>query len=99
MIKVKGLRFMDNEKSADNLACKNAKVMTAVMFKLLEKIYNYGFTALVQRAYTSIMNNSSEDFERKVNEEYRYFIYVTKDPFWKAQFILLKARTGNNLSQ
>jgi hypothetical protein len=90
MIKVKGLSFMNNEKSEDNIALQNSKVMTALKFKLFEN-NNYGFKALVQRAYASIMNNSPEDFEQKVDEDIKYFIYVTKDSFWKVRFILLKA--------
>lgn len=39
---------------------------------------DYGFTSQIQRAAVSVSNNIAEGFERKSNNEFKHFLYISK---------------------
>ncbi len=56
------------------------------------KIFNYNkdfwFKNQIQRAWVSISNNIAEWYERKSNNELKYFLYISKWSCWEVRSML-----------
>jgi len=57
----------------------------------LEHNKDYGFKDQIQRASVSIMNNIAEGFERKSNNEFKYFLFISKGSCGEVRSMLLLA--------
>ena len=73
---------MKFERFEDIIAWQKAKILTVCIYKLFELSKDYGFKDQIQRASVSIMNNIAEGFERKSNNEFKYFLYIAKGFMW-----------------
>ena len=66
------------ERFEDIVAWQKAKELAVSVYKILEHSRDYGFNDQLQRAAVSVMNNISEGFERKSNNEFSHFLYISK---------------------
>ena len=62
----------------DISAWRKAKVLTIEIYKLFSNNTDFGFKSQIERASISIMNNIAEGFERKSNNEFKYFLFIAK---------------------
>lgn len=69
---------MKIEKFEDILSWKKARTLTIEMYSIFQNTSDFNFKNQIQRASISIMNNIAEGFERKSNNEFKYFLYVAK---------------------
>ncbi len=65
--------------------------MTAAIYNLFDKTNDYGFKDQIQRASVSIMNNIAEGFERKSNNEFKYFLFIAKGSCGEVRSMLILA--------
>ena len=63
----------------DILAWQKAKTLTKEIYLKFSDSKDYSFKDQIQRASSSIMNNIAEGFERKSNNEFKYFLFIAKD--------------------
>ena len=61
------------------------------IYKIFSKILDYDFKNQIQRAVVSISNNIAEWFERKSNQELKYFLYISKWSCWEVRSMLYLA--------
>ena len=80
------------EKFEDIIAWQKAKELTLQIYKLFEKSKDYGFRDQIQRASVSVMNNIAEGFERKSNNEFKYFLYVAKGSCGEVRSMLILSK-------
>ena len=69
---------MKIEKFEDILAWQKAKVMTLKLYSLFKDHRDFGFKDQICRASVSVMNNIAEGFERKSDNEFKYFLFIAK---------------------
>lgn len=69
---------MKFERFEEILAWQKAKALTKEVYILFGESKDFGFKDQIQRASVSVMNNIAEGFERKSNNEFKYFLYVAK---------------------
>ena len=62
----------------DIIAWQKAKSLTLKLYEIFKDSKDFSFKNQILRASTSIMNNIAEGFERKSNNEFKYFLYVAK---------------------
>ena len=62
----------------DIIAWQKARILTIKVYKLFEKQKDFGFNNQIQKAAVSVMNNIAEGFERRSNNEFKYFLNVSK---------------------
>lgn len=78
-------------KFEDIIAWQKAKDFTVQIYALFENSKDFGFKDQIQRASVSIMNNIAEGFERKSNNEFRYFLYIAKGSCGEVRSMLIIA--------
>jgi four helix bundle protein len=88
---------MKIERFEDIIAWQKAKEMTVSIYKLFDAIKDYGFKDQIQRASVSIMNNIAEGFERKSNNEFKYFLFIAKGSCGEVRSMLILAKELNKL--
>ena len=69
---------MKIEKFEDIISWQKSKILVLATYKLFEKHNDFGFKNQIERAAVSVMNNIAEGFERKSNNEFKYFLFVAK---------------------
>lgn len=69
---------MKIERFEDILAWQKAKNLTKQVYSTFELCKDFGFKDQIQRASVSVMNNIAEGFERKTNNEFKYFLFIAK---------------------
>jgi len=69
---------MKADRFEDLIVWQNSKELTVKIYKIFENIKDYGFRDQILRASISIMNNIAEGFERKTNNEFKYFLFIAK---------------------
>jgi four helix bundle protein len=69
---------MKFERFEEIIAWQKAKVLTLEIYIILNKIKDFGFINQITRASISIMNNIAEGYERKSNNEFKQFLYISK---------------------
>jgi len=62
----------------DIIAWQKARILTNRIYKIFENHKDFGFNNQIQRSSVSIMNNIAEGFERRSNNEFKYFLNVSK---------------------
>ncbi len=60
------------------VAWQKAKSLTINLYAIFDNSRDFSFKDQIQKASVSIMNNIAEGFERKTNNEFKYFLYVAK---------------------
>lgn len=76
----------------DIISWQKAQDLTFHIYTLLRNIKDFSFRDQIQRAWMSISNNIAEGFERKTNNEFRYFLYVAKWSCWEVRSMLTFAK-------
>ncbi len=89
---------MGIEKFEDIIAWQKAKELTVQVYNLFSNSRDFGFKDQIQRASVSVMNNIAEGFERKSNNEFRYFLYVAKGSCGEVRSMLIIAKDLNIIS-
>ena len=62
----------------DIIAWQKAMALCVKVYNLFKEHKDFSFKDQIQRAAVSITNNIAEGFERKSNNEFKYFLYVAK---------------------
>lgn len=82
---------MKIERFEDKKAWQKAKELTKEIYFLFEKSKDFGFKNQIQRAAVSIMNNIAEGFERKSDNEFKYFLFIAKGSCGEVRSMLILA--------
>lgn len=82
---------MGIERFEDIIAWQKAKELTIRVYQLFENCKDFGFKEQIQRALVSVMNNIAEGFERKSNNEFKYFFYIAKGSCGEVRSMLIVA--------
>ena len=82
---------MKFDRFEDIIAWQKSKLMTVEVYKLFESCRDFSFRDQIRRASVSVMNNIAEGFERKTNNEFKYFLYVSKGSCGEVRSMLLLA--------
>lgn len=69
---------MKFERFEDILAWQKARVIVNKVYSATVNSKDWGFNDQIQRASVSIMNNIAEGYERRSNNEFRNFLYISK---------------------
>ena len=69
----------------DLLVWQKAKEQVVSIYKIFRACKDYSFRDQIQRAAISVMNNIAEDFERKTNNEFKYFFKYIKRKQWRVK--------------
>lgn len=69
---------MKIEKFEDVIAWQKAKELAVCVYKLFKNSRDFGFRDQIQRAAISVSNNIAEGFERRTDDELKYFLYIAK---------------------
>ena len=69
---------MKFDRFEDIIVWQKAQELALIVYNLFDKHKDFGFINQIQRATVSVSNNIAEGFERKSNNEFKYFLYVAK---------------------
>ena len=83
----------------DIIAWQKAKELTIQVYRLFEESKDFGFKDQVQRASVSVMNNIAEGFERKSNNEFKYFLFIAKGSCGEVRSMLYLAKELNKIPE
>lgn len=83
---------MKFERFEDIIAWQKAMNLTVSIYKEFEDSKDYGFKDQIQRASVSVMNNIAEGFERKSNNEFKFFLFIAKGSCGEVRSMLLLAK-------
>ena len=83
---------MKFERFEDIIAWQKAMDLTVSIYKEFDESKDYGFKDQIQRASVSVMNNIAEGFERKSNNEFKYFLFIAKGSCGEVRSMLLLAK-------
>lgn len=90
---------MKIDRFEDIIAWQKAKQLTIAIYKEFNDSRDFGFKDQIQRAAVSIMNNIAEGFERKSNNEFKYFLYIAKGSCGEVRSMLYLAKELNTISK
>ncbi|RLD47376.1 MAG: four helix bundle protein [Bacteroidetes bacterium] len=82
----------------DIISWQKSKILVLTIYKLFEKHNDFGFKNQIERASVSVMNNIAEGFERKSNNEFKYFLFVAKGSVAEVRSMLYLAKDLNKIS-
>lgn len=83
---------MKFERFEDIIAWQKAMDLTVSIYKEFDESKDYGFKDQIQRAGVSVMNNIAEGFERRSNNEFKYFLFIAKGSCGEVRSMLLLAK-------
>jgi four helix bundle protein len=86
------------DKFEDIIAWQKSKQLTKLIYSKFAESKDYSFKDQIQRASVSIMNNIAEGFERKSNNELKYFLYISKGSCGEVRSMLVLAYELNKIS-
>ncbi len=86
-------------KFEDILSWQKSKTLVISIYKLFEKHNDFGFKNQIERAAVSVMNNIAEGFERKSNNEFKYFLFVSKGSVAEVRSMLYLAKDLDKISK
>lgn len=69
---------MKIEKFEDIVSWQKSRELTVTIYSTFSETKDYNFKNQIERASVSIMNNIAEGYERKSNQEFKYFLFVAK---------------------
>jgi len=81
----------------DILAWQKAKTLTKEIYLKFSDSKDYSFKDQIQRASCSIMNNIAEGFERKSNNEFKYFLFIAKGSCGEVRSMLILSYELNKI--
>lgn len=81
----------------DIIAWQKAKELTKLIYSSFENTRDFAFKDQIQRASVSIMNSIAEGFERQTNNEFKYFLYVSKGSCGEVRSMLALAYELNKI--
>ncbi|OGU60491.1 MAG: four helix bundle protein [Ignavibacteria bacterium GWF2_33_9] len=87
------------EKFEDIIAWQKAKVLTIDIYKAFSESKDYGFKDQIQRASVLIMNNITEGYERKSNNEVKQFLYIAKGSCGEVRSMLMLAKEFKKMKE
>jgi len=85
-------------KFEDIVSWQKSRILVIYVYKLFEKHKDFGFKNQIERASVSVMNNIAEGFERKSNNEFKYFLFVAKGSVAEVRSMLYLAKDLNKMS-
>jgi four helix bundle protein len=90
---------MKIERFEDIIAWQKAKNMTLLIYNDFADCKYFGFRDQIQRASVSVMNNIAEGFERRTNNEFKYFLFIAKGSCGEVRSMLYLAKELNKISE
>jgi four helix bundle protein len=90
---------MKFERFEDIIAWQKALELTVEIYKYFESSKDFTFRDQTLRASVSIMNNIAEGFERKSNNEFKYFLYVAKGSCGEVRSMLILSKKINKMPE
>lgn len=69
---------MKIEQFEDIIAWQKAREIILEIYKLFKSNRDFSFCDQLKRAVLSICNNIAEGFERRSNNEFKYFLFIAK---------------------
>jgi len=76
----------------DIIAWQKSKELAILIYQNFEKSKDFGFRDQILRSSVSIMNNIAEGFERKTNNELKYFLFVAKGSCGELRSMVILAK-------
>jgi four helix bundle protein len=89
---------MKAERFEDLIVWQNAKDLAVAIYKSFESCRDFGFRDQIQRASVSIMNNISEGFERRTNNEFKHFLFIAKGSCGELRSMLYLSKETGKIS-
>ena len=86
-------------KFEDLISWQKSKDLVLKTYDIFENSKDFGFKNQIQRASVSIMNNIAEGFERRTNNELKYFLYVAKGSAGEVRSMLYLALELNKITK
>jgi four helix bundle protein len=83
----------------DILAWQKAKELTKLIYNTFAETKDFSFRDQIQRASVSIMNNIAEGFERKSNNEFKQYLFISKGSCGEVRSMLILAHELNKINQ
>jgi four helix bundle protein len=83
---------MKIERFEDIIAWKKAGELTVILYSTFSTCKDFGFKDQIQRAGVSVMNNISEGFERKTNNDFKHFLFIAKGSCGEVRSMLYIAK-------
>ncbi|KJS07008.1 MAG: 30S ribosomal protein S23 [Flavobacteriales bacterium BRH_c54] len=90
---------MKIDRFEDIIAWQKAKQLSILIYRDFAGSKDFGFKDQIQRAAVSVMNNIAEGFERKSNNEFKYFLYIAKGSCGEVRSMLYLAKELNTISK
>ena len=69
---------MKFDRFEDIVAWQKSKELAKEIYSCFGDSVDFGFRNQILRASVSVMNNIAEGFERKSNNEFKHFLYISK---------------------
>lgn len=90
---------MSIDKFEDINVWQKSKEITIETYKIFRNLKDFNFKSQIERASVSIMNNIAKGFERKTNNEYKYFLYIAKGSAGEFRSMIYLAKELGYISQ
>jgi four helix bundle protein len=87
------------ERFEDIIPWQKSKELSVMIYSLFSESRDFGFRDQIQRASVSIMNNIAEEFERKSNKEFKYFLFIAKGSCGEVRSMLYLAKELDKISE
>ena len=90
---------MEVKKFEDFIVWQRSMDLAVKTYKTLKGNKDYRFCSQIQSAVVLISNNIAEGYERKTNNEFRYFLFVSKGSTGEYRSMLYLALKLNYISE
>ena len=90
---------MKFERFEDILVWQKSKDVVSKIYSEFNNIPDRSFEHQIKRASVSIMNNIAEGYERKTNNEFKHFLYISKGSAGEVRSMLYLALDLNFISK
>ncbi len=84
---------MKIDRFEDIIAWKKAGKMTTQIYQLFRDCKDWAFRDQIQRASVSVMNNIAEGFERKTNNDFKWFLFIAKGSCGEVRSMIYLAKS------
>ncbi len=74
----KGVCEMKFERFEDIIVWQKSKYLVSELYKIFSQHKDYNYKNQILRPSLSVMNNIAEGFERKSNNEFKHFLFISK---------------------
>ena len=81
----------------DIISWQKSRELVIDVYKLFGSSKDFRFRDQIQSTAVSVMNNIAEGFERKTNNEFRYFLFVAKGSVGEVRSMLYLAKDLNKI--